>query len=71
MSAAVVMGEFVYVGPITPLQIQVQFMLLCPKCEMEEIFVAAWACESGLLGCCLGCKQERIAPFSRVNGEAA
>lgn len=49
----------------------VQFMQFCPKCEFEQIFVAAWQCEFGLLGVCLGCGDERIAGFSRVTGEVA
>jgi len=49
----------------------VQFTRFCPKCDSEQIFVAAWECAAGLVGCCLGCGDERIAPFTRVNGEAA
>jgi len=49
---------------------QVQFMRFCEKCDSEQIFLAGWACEQGLVGRCLGCGDERIAPFTRANSEA-
>jgi hypothetical protein len=65
------MGFFEYVGDIEPLATQVQFTRYCPKCDREQIFVAGWQCETGLVGCCLGCGDERIAPFTRTTVEAA
>lgn len=56
---------------IHPLEPQPQFMRYCEKCDSEQIFLAGWACEQGLVGCCLGCGDERIAPFTRANSEAA
>ena len=56
---------------VTPLPITIQFMRYCPKCNRDQIFVCGWECELGLVGCCLGCGDERIAPFTRTNSEAA
>jgi hypothetical protein len=55
----------------TPLPVTIQFMRFCPKCDREQVFVAGWECDAGLVGCCLGCGDERIAPFTRVNSEVA
>jgi hypothetical protein len=49
----------------------VQFMRYCPRCEKETIFVAGWECAAGLVGCCLECGDERVAPFTRTTAEAA
>jgi hypothetical protein len=49
----------------------VEFMQFCFVCQCEQIFRAGWECEAGLLGCCLGCGDERIAPFSRAASEVA
>jgi hypothetical protein len=49
----------------------VEWMRWCSICDSEQIFVAGWQCNSGLVGCCLGCGDERVEPFSRVNGKAA
>ena len=60
------------IGLITPaLTIPVQYMRFCFKCDSEQIFVAAWECETGLVGCCLGCGDERIAPFTRTTTAGA
>lgn len=64
-------GFFEYVGDIAPLETHVQFLRFCLKCDSEQLFVAAWQCDSGLVGCCQGCGDERIAPFTRVNSEVA
>lgn len=48
-----------------------QDMRFCEVCECEQIFVAGWECQFGLLGCCLGCGAEQLIPFSRVNSEVA
>jgi hypothetical protein len=63
-------GFFEYVGEITPLPITIQFMRYCPHCDAEKIFICGWECDAGLVGCCLGCGDERIAPFTRANSEA-
>jgi hypothetical protein len=52
-----------------PLPVTIQFMRYCAHCDALTIFVAGWACDAGLMGCCLGCGEERIAPFTRVNSE--
>lgn len=44
----------------------VEFMQFCGKCDSEQIFRAGWECELGLLGCCLGCGDERLAPWTRT-----
>lgn len=55
----------------TPLPVTIQFMRYCTDCNREQIFVVGWECDRGLIGCCLGCGGERIAPFTRANNEAA
>jgi hypothetical protein len=54
-------------GGVAVLEIPRQDMRFCEVCECEQIFVAAWECEFGLLGCCLGCGAEQLVPYSRVN----
>jgi hypothetical protein len=49
----------------------VQEMQDCKRCGGPQVFVAAWVCEAGLIGCCLGCSEERILPFTRARSEAA
>jgi hypothetical protein len=56
---------------IVPLPITIQFLRYCANCDRDQIFVAGWVCEFGLIGCCLGCGDERIAPFTRANSEVA
>jgi hypothetical protein len=63
-------GFFEYVGDITPLKTEVRFMRYCETCDTEETFVAAWSCDAGLVGCCIGCGAERIARFTH-SSEAA
>jgi len=63
-------GFFEYAGELTPLQTRVEFMEFCAHCDSEQIFVAAWDCQAGLVGCCIGCGDERIAPFTRAISEA-
>lgn len=58
-------------GKLVVLDPWVQEMQDCKNCGGPQIFVAAWVCEAGLVGCCLGCGAERIAPFTRTNSEAA
>ena len=56
---------------IAVLDSRVEFMRFCSTCECEQMFVAGWECASGLVGCCLGCGDERIAGFSRTTAEVA
>ena len=56
---------------IAVLDSKVEFMRFCAHCDSEQMFVAGWECASGLVGCCLGCGDERIAGFTRVTGEVA
>jgi len=69
--SATLHGFFEYVGQIAPLATHVEFTRFCEKCDSEQIFIAGWACDAGLVGCCLGCGDERIAPFTRSNSEVA
>jgi hypothetical protein len=58
-------------GGVAVLEIPRQDMRFCEECDCEQIFVAAWECEFGLLGCCLGCGAEQLVPYSRVNSGVA
>lgn len=49
----------------------VQWMRWCDVCESEQIFTAGWECRGGLVGCCMGCGGESVAPFTRACLEAA
>jgi hypothetical protein len=64
---ATTQGFFEYVGDIAALEAPVQFMRFCEKCDSEQIFIAGWECDRGLVGYCVGCSDERIAPFTRSN----
>jgi len=57
--------------PSAILETWVQEMRHCDRCGGEQIFVLAWEFESGRVGVCLGCGEERIERFSRTNSEAA
>jgi hypothetical protein len=46
-----------------PLDPAPQFMRYCPTCSSEQLFNAGWDCPAGLLGYCLGCGCESIAPM--------
>jgi hypothetical protein len=66
------MGEGLNVSlPTQLLETWVQEMRHCDRCGGEQIFVLAWEFESGRVGVCLGCGEERIERFSRTNSEAA
>lgn len=52
--------------PVSPIGTTVQFMRFCLKCQSAQIFIAGWQCQNGLLGCCLGCGDERIIPFTHT-----
>jgi hypothetical protein len=43
----------------------------CLKCQAQVLFVATRFCANGLIGKCSGCGDERVAPFTRTNSEAA
>lgn len=49
----------------------VQWMRFCYVCNGDHVFVADRVCNSGLVGTCSNCGDERIAPFTRVNSEVA
>ena len=51
---------------IPPLETNVEFQRYCEKCDSEQIFIAGWWCATGLVGCCIGCGDERIAPFTHT-----
>lgn len=53
------------------LELPIEWMRFCYVCNSDKLFVAYGVCSSGLVGCCLGCGDERIAPFTRVNSEVA
>ena len=46
-------------------------MRWCVNCAGEQIFVEVYEFEGGRLGVCLGCGDERVVLFSRVNGAVA
>jgi hypothetical protein len=48
-----------------------QDMCWCFKCGGERVFLLVYEFEGGRVGVCLGCGDERIAPFTRTTGEAA
>ncbi len=50
---------------IATLDQRVEFMRWCVVCDCMQMFVAGWECAHGLVGCCLGCGQERVAPWTR------
>jgi hypothetical protein len=58
-------------GGVAALETQIQWMRFCEKCESEERFVAGWACDFGLIGCCSVCGAEALVRFTRTNSEAA
>jgi len=43
----------------------------CAKCAGPRMFLEIFQFEGGRLVCCQGCGDERIAPFTRMNSEAA
>jgi len=57
--------------PVALLEPAVEWMRFCRSCDAEQRFVADRVCVSGLIGCCVNCGDERIAPFTRVNSEVA
>jgi hypothetical protein len=43
----------------------------CANCGGEQTFFPVYEFELGRVGFCFGCGEERIAPFTRMNSEAA
>ena len=43
----------------------------CMNCAGQRIFIAVFEVETGRLGFCLGCGEEKFLPFTRTVGEAA
>jgi hypothetical protein len=59
-------------GDITALDPFVcQDMRWCVNCGGEQVFVEVFEFDGGRMGVCLGCGDERIAPFSRTIAEVA
>ncbi len=59
-------------APVVVLDPEVyQDMRWCAKCAGEQIFVEVYEFESGRVGVCLGCGDESVVRFSRVNSEVA
>ena len=56
---------------ISELSPSVEWMRFCVVCDSEQRFVAGWICDLGLVGCCSGCGDERVLPFTRMNSEVA
>jgi hypothetical protein len=54
--------------PVASSQLPVWFVEHCEICDADEVFLAGGL---GLVACCLGCGDERIAPFTRTNSEVA
>jgi hypothetical protein len=55
----------------TKLEAWLQEMHYCEECKSEQIFCAGWECSAGYVGVCLGCRQPKLAAWTRTNGEAA
>jgi len=57
--------------PIWKLATPVEWPRFCSKCSAEKNFIADRGCIYGLIGECSACGDERIAPYTRANSEAA
>ncbi len=44
-------------------------MRWCSNCGGEQVFVEVYEFESGRMGVCWGCGEERVIPFTRTNSE--
>lgn len=55
----------------SPLQVPIEEMRYCSKCDSVQLFVADRDCEFGLVGVCHGCGDEFLRPFSRTTTEVA
>jgi hypothetical protein len=65
----IALGFVEFVGDVNSLATPVEFMRRCEICESEQIFTASWECDRGLVGCCRGCGDEKVVPFTRANSE--
>lgn len=54
--------------PLPPPVPPMWFVEFCEICQAKQVFIAGGL---GLVACCLGCGDERIAPFTRANSEAS
>jgi hypothetical protein len=48
-----------------------QDMCWCMNCGGERVFLSVYEFEGGRVGCCMGCGEQRIAPFTRTTSEEA
>jgi hypothetical protein len=64
-------GDGILGRGVAVLETQVQWNRYCEVCDGDELFIADLRCDRGLIGVCISCGSERIAPFSRVNSEVA
>jgi hypothetical protein len=55
--------------PIANIEPPIEWMRYCSICDKETEFIADRVCLSGLVGNCLGCGDERISPYSRMNSD--
>ena len=53
-------------GGFALLEVPIQFNKYCYSCDSEQLFIAAWEVECGLLAYCVGCGAERCVEFSRT-----
>lgn len=56
---------------LAALTTQVRWQRYCEVCDQEELFVAVMSCSRGLIGVCIGCANEVVAPWTRTNSEVA
>ena len=45
--------------------VPIEWMRYCEPCDQEQIFVAHWRCEAGLIAACSKCGDKRLVKFSR------
>lgn len=64
-------GQFEYADDVEPLRIPVEWTAHCPKCDGDFRFYADRQCATGLIGTCMNCGDERIAPWTRTTPEVA
>jgi hypothetical protein len=46
-------------------------MRWCAQCGGAQVFLEVYEFESGRVGVCLGCGEERVVAFTRITSEAA
>lgn len=56
---------------VDPLEIPIEWMRFCPRCNSDQRFVANRIFYAGLIGKCVNCGEERIAPFTRTTAKNA